>query len=87
MSRRAKKNAARAVLGAVLLAMALFALLPFVYMGLVSLTQKTVLDLRFDPAEFSFKNYARVFSNTSALPTILAAALMISSLVLPVPST
>ncbi len=32
-------------------------------MGLVSLTQKTVLDLRFDPAEFSFKNYARVFSN------------------------
>ena len=54
MSRRAKKNAARAVLGAVLLAMALFALLPFVYMGLVSLTQKTVLDLRFDPAEFSF---------------------------------
>ena len=63
MSRRAKKNAARAVLGAVLLAMALFALLPFVYMGLVSLTQKTVLDLRFDPAEFSFKNYARVFSN------------------------
>ena len=43
--------------------MALFALLPFVYMGLVSLTQKTVLDLRFDPAEFSFKNYARVFSN------------------------
>ena len=46
MSRRAKKNAARAVLGAVLLAMALFALLPFVYMGLVSLTQKTVLDLR-----------------------------------------
>ncbi len=63
MSRRAKKNAARAVLGAVLVAMALFALLPFVYMGLVSLTQKTVLDLRFDPAEFSFKNYARVFSN------------------------
>ena len=56
MSRRAKKNAARAVRGAVLLAMALFALLPFVYMGLVSLTQKTVLDLRFDPAEFSFKN-------------------------------
>ena len=55
MSRRAKKNAARAVLGAVLLAMALFALLPFVYMGLVSLTQKTVLDLRFDPAEFSLK--------------------------------
>ena len=39
MSRRAKKNAARAVLGAVLLAMALFALLPFVDMGLVSLTQ------------------------------------------------
>lgn len=57
-----KKRRAR-VLGAVLLAMALFALLPFVYMGLVSLTQKTVLDLRFDPAEFSFKNYARVFSN------------------------
>ena len=56
-------EAEQSVLGAVLLAMALFALLPFVYMGLVSLTQKTVLDLRFDPAEFSFKNYARVFSN------------------------
>ena len=70
MSRRAKKNAARAVLGAVLLAMALFALLPFVYMGLVSLTQKTVLDLRFDPAEFSFKNYARVFSNFNIGPGV-----------------
>lgn len=55
MSRRAKKNAARAVLGAVLLAMALFALLPFVYMGLVSLTQKTVLDLRFIPRSSASK--------------------------------
>ena len=40
MSRRAKKNAARAVLGAVLLAMALFALLPFV-LSLIHISEPT----------------------------------------------
>lgn len=47
----------------ILTAMALFALLPFAYMALISLTQKTSLDLRFNPSEFSLKNYYRVFFN------------------------
>ena len=63
MSRRAKKKRARAVLGAVLLAMALFALLPFVYMGLVSLTQKNRAGPPVRSRGVQLQNYTRVFSN------------------------
>jgi len=42
---------------------ALTAFLPFVYMILISLTQKSVLDLHFNPEEFSIVNYQRVFRN------------------------
>ncbi len=63
MSRKAKSKTLKIILGAVLVLMALFALCPFVYMVLVSLTQKTTLDLRFNVAEFSLKNYVRVFKN------------------------
>jgi multiple sugar transport system permease protein len=41
----------------------LTAFLPFVYMILISLTQKAVLDLQFNPIEFSLVNYQRVFTN------------------------
>lgn len=55
------------ILGIVLLMMALFALLPFVYMCLISLTQKTILDLKFDFSTFSLINYGRVFRNFNLL--------------------
>ena len=49
--------------GAVLLFAAALAIFPFAYMMLVSLTQKTVLDLNFADAEYSLINYNRVFRN------------------------
>lgn len=51
------------IIGAVLLFAALFALAPFFYMMLVSLTQKTILDLNFKNADYSLINYSRVFRN------------------------
>ena len=51
------------IIGAVLLFAALLAMAPFIYMMLVSLTQKTVLDLNFENVDFSFINYNRVFRN------------------------
>ena len=46
---------------------ALAAFMPFFYMSLVSLTQKTYLDLNFNPREFSLVNYGRVFKNFNIL--------------------
>ena len=43
------------------------AVLPFLYMALVSLTQKEILDLSFNPATFDFINYVRVFRNFNIL--------------------
>lgn len=63
MNRAHKRKTVQIILGVLLSMMALLALAPFVYMILVSLTQKTTLDLRFNVAEFSLKNYVRVFRN------------------------
>lgn len=46
-----------------LLFAALSALIPFIYMVLVSLTQKTILNFKFDIHEFNLVNYERVFRN------------------------
>lgn len=51
------------LLGAILLFASLLAMAPFLYMMLVSLTQKTVLDLNFTNVTFSLINYDRVFRN------------------------
>ena len=63
MTIRNGNPAIRALLAVVLLFSALLALSPFVYMVLVSFTQKTTLSLSFNPAEFSLVNYRRVFQN------------------------
>ena len=63
MTRTQKRKILQIILGVWLGFMALVALAPFVYMILVSMTQKTTLDLRFNFAEFSLKNYVRVFRN------------------------
>lgn len=47
----------------ILLISALFALFPFVYMVLVSFTQKTVLDMDFDFSSFSLENYKTIFKS------------------------
>lgn len=64
-------------IGAVLLFSALLAMAPFIYMMLVSLTQKTVLDLNFENADFSFINYNRVFRNFN-LATNLANSIIVT---------
>lgn len=51
----------------VLLFFSLFAITPFVYMVLVSLTQKTLLDLNFSISEFSMKNYKNIFNSFNML--------------------
>lgn len=58
----AARSGVRIALGALLLILALFALIPFIYMVLVSFTQKTVLNLDFDVSEFSLRNYERIFT-------------------------
>ncbi len=64
-------------IGAVLSFAALLAMAPFIYMMLVSLTQKTVLDLNFENADFSFINYNRVFRNFN-LATNLANSIIVT---------
>lgn len=51
----------------ILFVSAVSALFPFVYMMLVSLTQKTTLDFHFDIHEFTLVNYTRVFKNFDLL--------------------
>lgn len=63
MNIRGKKRGVQIVAGIVLILLALIALLPFLYMVLVSFTQKSSLDLRFAGEAFNLKNYKNVFAN------------------------
>lgn len=47
----------------ILILFAFIAVAPFIYMLLVSFTQKRTLDLNFNFADFSLKNYSRIFFN------------------------
>ncbi len=57
----------KTILAVILFVFALLALTPFVYMTVVSLTQKTYLDFNFTSEEFNLKNYIRVFRNFNIL--------------------
>lgn len=63
MTMAKKKFLIQVIIGGALLIPALVALLPFIYMALVSFTQKKALDLRFAGEAFSLKNYRSVFMN------------------------
>lgn len=63
MSAGRKKYVFQILIGAALVFFALAALLPFVYMCLVSFTQKNALDLRFAGETYTLKNYINVFAN------------------------
>ncbi|WP_028974479.1 carbohydrate ABC transporter permease [Spirochaeta cellobiosiphila] len=54
-------------IGICLVIFAVAAFIPFVYMALVSLTQKQVLDFQFAINELSLVNYFRVFKNLNIL--------------------
>lgn len=58
-----KRFIIQTISGFILMTLALIALMPFVYMVLVSFTQKKALDLRFSGETFHFKNYISIFSN------------------------
>ena len=62
-----KVSISTAVAAVFLLFCALAAFMPFLYMSLVSLTQKTYLDLNFNFREFNLVNYDRVFKNFNIL--------------------
>lgn len=53
----------RILAGILLFLSALLAMAPFVYMILVSFTQKTLLDLNFVHESFNIVNYSRIFRN------------------------
>ena len=57
----------KVLIWAILLVAALSALVPFVYMVLVSFTQMRILSFHFDFSEFSLINYERVFRNFNLL--------------------
>ncbi|MDC7239231.1 MAG: carbohydrate ABC transporter permease [Spirochaetales bacterium] len=61
------KKAVNPLVAVLLVLNALAAVMPFVYMALVSLTQKQMLDFHFAFSEFSLINYERVFRNFNIL--------------------
>lgn len=63
MSGQASRRIIRFILAVILIFLSLLAFMPFVYMILVSLTNKTILDLRFNFSAMNFDNYIRVFQN------------------------
>lgn len=63
MTLKKKKNILRIFISIILLFMAFLALMPFIYMALISFTQKKSLDFRFIGESYSFKNYINVFTN------------------------
>lgn len=68
----------KAALAAILSISALCALAPFVYMVLVSLTQKTVLDLDFSNTTFDFRNYQTVFRNFNLAQNFMNSVIVTS---------
>lgn len=63
MTAMKKRYLVQIIFGVILFLLALTALMPFIYMVLVSFTQKKALDFRFAGEVFSFKNYMNVFTN------------------------
>lgn len=61
--RKTKSALSRGAWGLLLLVLSLIAIFPFVYMLLISFTQKKILDFNFDFSTFSLTNYATVFKN------------------------
>ncbi len=77
------KKLPKLILGFLLLVCAFIALFPFVYMGLLSLTQSQTLSLDLDLSHVNLVNYSRVFRNfnfiayfrNSTIVTVCACAL------------
>lgn len=70
MTKSKTLNFSKGIIGLLLLVMALIATFPFIYMVLISFTQKQVLDFTFNFSEFSMVNYQRVFRNFNILTNL-----------------
>lgn len=66
----------RFLIGIVILLAILCAVCPFIYMVLISLTQKTTLDFQFDFSAFNIKNYTRVFANLNIVRNLINSTIV-----------
>lgn len=71
-----RRQVIRAVIGFVLLLLSLSALTPFLYMGAISLTQKSTLNLDFEGVALNFDNYVRVFKNLNIARNLLNSVIV-----------
>lgn len=71
MQIKSHKSKAYLLFVPLLILTAVVSLAPFIYMVLVSFTQKHTLNLSFDFAEFSLNNYERIFYNFNIARAIL----------------
>lgn len=71
-----KRNVPRVLIGIVLFFLALLALTPFLYMCVISLTQKSTLDLNFAGVSFNLQNYVRVFKNLNIARNLLNSVIV-----------
>lgn len=76
MAATAKHNIVKGAIALILLCLSLLALIPFVYMGAISLTQKTSLDLNFAGQVFDLRNYVRVFNNLNIARNFLNSVIV-----------
>ena len=71
-----KRNLVRGFIALVLVFLALLAFTPFLYMCIISLTQKSTLDLNFAGVDFNFNNYVRVFKNLNTARNFLNSVIV-----------
>ena len=71
-----KRNLVRGFIALVLVFLALLAFTPFLYMCVISLTQKSTLDLNFAGVDFNFNNYVRVFKNLNTARNFLNSVIV-----------
>lgn len=76
MNTKIKHKLITSIVGIILLFCAMSALVPFVYMVLVSFTQKTTLSLSFSLDEFSLTNYTRIFNNFNIIRNMLNSTIV-----------
>lgn len=76
MTQTAKLRPAKLAAAFILLLMALCAVTPFLYMALISLTQKQSLNLDFTGQSFNLDNYVRVFNNLNIAQNFLNSVIV-----------
>lgn len=64
------------ILGIVVVLAVLCAVCPFVYMVLISLTQKITLDFNFNFSTFNFDNYIRIFENLDIVQNLVNSTMV-----------